>query len=136
MFCKGGFSKVKDFLSKVTPQLENIIHQTTEWTGKIKALEADPTVDAIEQTIPAASTLVGYANKAIDIIVGIEQNGLSLAAKISDWLSGLSETARDANLVKLAQVTTAVQAQAEGASQETHQSFYDTAVQVHIEGLK
>lgn len=130
-FCKGGFSKVKDFLHKVTDTLEKLMITITDVTGKIKAIEGNPTVEAIVAAVPLASTIEGYLNAGLEALVKADSAAISFAEKLAAWLENETQDAKDMKLVKLAQKATAI------ADNEQHpQSFYDTAVQVHIEGLK
>lgn len=131
-FCKGGFAKVKDFMKKVTPELEIIMGKITDVTGKIKAIEGNPLAEAIVAAIPIGSEIEGYLNKAMDIIVTGGEKVISCAEKITAWLENETEAGKDMKLVKLAQVSVNIA----DADQQHSQSFYDTAVQVHIEGLK
>lgn len=130
-FCSGGFAKVKDFMHKVTDELTKVMTEITDVTGKIKAIEGESTVQAIVAALPIGSVIEGYLNQGMDLLVSSGNTALSLAEKIQAWLDGSTPDAKDAKLVKLAQVSTAI------ADNKQHpQSFYDTAVQVHIEGLK
>lgn len=130
-FCDGGFSKVKKFLHQVTDALEKIMVTITNVTAQIKAIEGDPTIDAIIKLIPKGSEVEGYLNKGLDSIVTVGNEVLTFAEKLAAWLDGESKNAKDMKLAKLAQVSTAI------ADNNTHpQHFYDTVVQVHFEGLK
>lgn len=130
-FCSGGFAKVKDFMHKVDDDLVSVMNKVTDVTGKIKAIEGNPTVEVIVSFIPYGTEVEGYLNKAIDLLLNGGNAALSLAQKIVAYLDGATPDAKDGKLVKLAQVATAA---ADGNQQK--QSFYDTAVQVHLEGLK
>jgi len=130
-FCKGGFGAVKSFLQKIDSVLESLINDITIVTGKIKAIEGDPTIEAIIAAIPGGSAIEGYLNDALDILFKATTEADTVDKKILEYLTGLTPDAADGKLVKLAQVATAV---ADG--KQHPQSFYDTAVQVHIEGLK
>lgn len=130
-FCKGGFSKVKDFMHKVTNALTTVMEDITKVTGVIKAIEGNPTVEAIVAAIPLGTQIEKWIDEGLATLVSIDQAGLSLAEKITAWLEGQTPDAKDGMLLKLASKATAI------ADDNTHpQSFYDTAVQVHIEGLK
>lgn len=130
-FCAGGFAKVKSFLLKISEELTTIINDITIVTGKIKAIEGDPTIEAIIAAIPAGSKIEGYLNDGLDILLKGATAAQTLDQKLIDWLTGQTPDAKDGLLVKLASVATAI---ADG--KQHPQSFYDTAVQVHIEGLK
>lgn len=130
-FCSGGFAKVKDFMHKVTDELTKVMAEITDVTGKIKAIEGNPSVAAIVALIPSGSLIEGYLNSGMDLLNTYGNEAVSLADKIVAYLDGVTPDLKDAKLVKLAQVSTAI------ADNKQHpQSFYDTAVQVHIEGLK
>jgi ABC-type bacteriocin/lantibiotic exporter with double-glycine peptidase domain len=130
-FCSTGFSKAKQFLSQIDGTLETIIEKTTDYTAKIKAIEGTLTVAAIVAAVPVASEVEGYINKGLDVIIGVEQGAKSLAEKLATWLDGKTEADKNGSLVKLASVATAI------AHDNQHtESFYDTAVQTHVYGLK
>lgn len=130
-FCAGGFSAVKKFLQKIDDVLSTLINDITIVTGKIKALESDPTVEAIIAAIPAGSAIEGYLNSALDILFKATTEADTIDKKILEYLNSDTPDAMDGKIVKLAQVATAV-----ADNQQHPQSFYDTAVQVHIQGLK
>lgn len=130
-FCQGGFAKVKNFLEKISEALTTIITDITVVTGKIKAIEGDLTVEGIIAAIPGGSAIEGYLNDGLDILFKTATGAQTLDQKLLEWLGGETGDAQDGKLVKLAQVSTAI---ADG--KQHPQSFYDTAVQVHIEGLK
>lgn len=133
--CEGGLAKIRDLWHHVTPELTDIITKTTEVTGKIKALEANPTVDAIVKVIPYGTEVEGWLNKGIDAVVKIEQGAKNLAEKISAWLDGKTELESNGNLLKLANATTQA-GHAETGQAVQHESFYDSAIQLHIIATK
>lgn len=131
-FCKGGYAAVKSFLQKIDDVLATAITDITLITEKIKAIEDTLSSAGIIQAIPSGTSAETWLNQALDILL----NGAGLAKtfdeKLIGWLSiETTSKARDAKIVKLAQVAVAV-----SDNQQHPQSFYDTAVQVHIEGLK
>lgn len=128
--CPGGLAKLKDFVHKVDDTLQKSIAEITVITGKIKAIEADPSVQQIVDIIPNGSSYEAVFNAAVDRLAAGATAGLSVAEKIVSWLEGKTEDARDADLLKLASVATAIY------DDRYSQHTYDTAVQVHIEGLK
>lgn len=130
-FCAGGFAKVKSFLEKISEALATVIADITIVTGKIKAIEGDLTIEGIIAAIPGGSAIEGYLNSALDILLKVATEGQTLDQRLLAYLDGKTPDAQDGDLVKLAQVATAI---ADG--KQHPQSFYDTAVQVHIEGLK
>lgn len=130
-FCEGGFAKVRKFMHQVTDVLEAVMVKITTVTTEIKAIEGNPTVEAIIASIPIGSEVEGYLNKGLDTIVSVGDKVVSFAEKLIAWLDGETKDGRDMKLAKLAQVSTAI------ADNNTHpQHFYDTVVQVHFEGLK
>lgn len=130
-FCKGGFSAVKSFLQKIDSVLESLINDITVVTGKIKALEGNLTIQAIISAIPMGTAIEGYLNEALDILYKATVEADTIDKKILEYLNSDTPDLQDGKLVKLAQVAVAV---ADG--KQHPQSFYDTATQVHIEGLK
>lgn len=130
-FCPKGVAQIKSFLDKVETLDQKLIPEITDITGKIKAVEGSPTVEAIVAIIPNGSTYENVLNTAMDKIVPALQTVGDLATKIYQWLSGKTDLESNGNLFKLA--STAV-AEADGNKQS--ESTYDTAVQTHIEGLK
>ena len=129
-FCKKGAAALHDFLTKVKG-LEPILEKFVDFTGEIKKLPGNPTVQQIDALIPNDSKLQQSFDVALALI--IKGAGLlgSFASELSNWLKDKTEMERNANLFKLASVATAV------ADEHKHsESFYDTATQVHIEGLK
>lgn len=130
-FCAGGFPKVKKFLHQVTDVLEEIMVKITAVTAQIKAIEGDPTIDAIIKAVPIGSEIEGYLNTGLDTIAGVGNEVVTFAERLIAWLDGETKAAKDMKLAKLSQVSTAV------ADNNAHpQHFYDTVVQVHFEGLK
>lgn len=130
-FCKGGFDKARHFMNLIDAGLIETMHAVTTITGKIKAIEGDPTVQAIEAIIPNGSAYVAVFDAAVDRLSGAAQAGLSVAEKIVSLIAGKAEDTKDAMLLKLASTTTAI---TDGNRYDQH--TYDTATQVHIEGLK
>lgn len=128
--CKGGYAKVKSFMHQVDDTLVQTMTTITDITGKIKAIEGDPTVMEIEAIIPKGSEYEATFNTAIDKLSTNVSTGLSVAERIVALLAGKTTDAKDGDLLKLASVATAVQ------DSRYTQHTYDTAVQVHIEGLK
>lgn len=130
-FCDKGFGKVRKFLHQVTDVLEAIMVKITSVTAQIKAIEGDPTIDAIIKAVPIGSEIEGYLNTGLDTIAGVGNEVVAFAERLIAWLDGETKAAKDMKLAKLAQVSTAI------ADNNAHpQHFYDTVVQVHFEGLK
>ena len=130
-FCKGGFGAVKSFLQKIDSVLESLINDITVVTGKIKAIEGDLTIQAIIAAIPYGTAIEGYLDKGLALLYTATTAADTLDKKILEWLDGELPDAIDGKLVKLAQMSVAV-----GDNKQHPQSFYDTATQVHIQGLK
>lgn len=130
-FCKGGLAAVRNIVKHITSALEDVIAEITLITGKIKALEASPAVEAILALIPGGSAAEAWFNTAIDELTGVANTALSLAEKIQAWLNTLpTEAAKNAGVFKLASLATKA-ADASPDSEKT-ESFYDSAVQLHI----
>jgi phosphoribosylformylglycinamidine (FGAM) synthase-like enzyme len=129
-FCKGGFTAVKSFMHKVDEALINTMTVVTDITGEIKSLEGDATVIQIESLIPNGSAYAAAFATAVDKLSAGVEAGLSFAEKFVHLLAGQSEDSKDATLLKIASLATAAQ------DQRYPQHLYDTAVQVHLEGLK
>lgn len=130
-FCQGKMGGVKDFLNKLTPELEAMVAKITTYTGEIKALEANPTAQVILGIIPQGSEAEALLNTGLDVIQGAANVAKSFAEKLSEWLNAKTQLEVNASLAKLASVS-AAQADAKKQSE----SFYDTLVQVHVAGLK
>lgn len=132
-FCSKSFPKIKDFVSKITAEVESAMVVVIDYTSKIKALEMGAGVQAIEAAIPIAGEVGIWIRAALNAITGVATGVKSDAEAIHDYLStAKTDIAKDGLLVKLAQVAVA----SSGAAPGEKQSFFDTAVQVHIEGLK
>lgn len=130
-FCKGGFAAVKNFLQKIDDTLTTVIADITVVTGKIKAIEATLTAEGIIAAIPGGSNIEAWLNEALDVLYKASTTAKTFDEKLIEWIGAATPKAQDAAIVKLASVATAI------ADKQQHpQSFYDTAVQVHIEGLK
>ena len=132
--CKSGFAAIRKFYDHVTPELETIAGDVIAITGKIKALESNPTVEAIVAIIPEGSTYEAAFNKAIDLIDTGVVATLSVSEKISDWLHEQSPLLVNAVLVKLASVTTSI-ADTVNDPVKT-EAFYDTLIQNTIVSAK
>lgn len=131
-FCKGAMHAIRKIWDSITPVLEDIIEEITKYTKLIKDLEQSPAVEAIVKLIPAGSKIEGWLNTALDEINGAAQEGKTLAEKISEWLAEAdTEPARNAKVFKLASVATKA-ADIETGEAAKPESFYDSAVQLHV----
>ncbi|MEO7048952.1 MAG: hypothetical protein ABI091_26855 [Ferruginibacter sp.] len=129
--CKGGLSVVRNLVKHITTILEDIVTEITVITGKIKDLEASPAVESIIAIIPGGSVAEAWFNAAIDELTGIANEGKTLAEKIQSWLDTLpTASAKNAGVFKLASLATKA-ADTVPDSTKT-ESFYDSAVQLHI----
>lgn len=128
--CKNGKLAIKKFGDLIDDKLEAIINDVTVVTGKIKAFEASPTVQAIAAIIPGGSTYIGIFDKALDLLAGEVTGALTLAERIAAWLAGKTPLAIHGDLNKLAATSVRL------ADTETHpiktELFYDTVVQNHF----
>lgn len=134
-FCKGGLAAVRNIVKHIDDVLEKVIEEITIVTGKIKALEANPTVEAIIAFIPGGSAIEGFINKGIDELTGVVDDAKSVADKILEWLGAFkTESEKNAGVFKLASLA-AKAADSKPAADKT-ESFYDSAVQLHIMSVK
>ncbi len=148
-FCQGAMSAIRKIWNEITPELENIIQEITKVTGEIIALESDITVEAIIKLIPAGSLIEGWLNAAINEITSVTTEVGDLAAAITAWLgtgtvslpAGAAPTQVvkttkqdiDMKMFKLASMATkAADKQAGTANSAKTDSFYDSAVQLHV----
>lgn len=130
-FCQGGFKAVHSFMKKIDDALTTVITDITIVTGKIKDAEASLTGQIIINAIPNGGNMATWLNSALDILYKASTTAQTFDEKLLEWIKPDTPDAKDAKLVKLASVATAV------ADNKQHpQSFYDTAVQVHVMGLK
>jgi hypothetical protein len=125
--CKNGLEAVRKLWKGIDDTLETVIDEVIDITGKIKAIEGNPTVEFIISLIPQGSEIEAWANAAIDKIIVVSGEVKTVAEKITAWLDGKTELEKNADLLKLASTMTAV---AHGNKQPEH--FYDSAVQLHI----
>ena len=132
--CKSGLAAIRKFYDHVTPELEAIVNDITTITGKIKALETDPTVEAIVAIIPAGSTYEAAFNKALDLIDLTANTTKTVAEKIGAWLAAKTPLEINADLLKLASVATSVADTVKDPIKT--ESFFDTLVQNSIISLK
>jgi hypothetical protein len=130
-FCPGGAAKMREFLNKVDTLESNTIDEVTTITGKIKALEGNFAIEALIAIIPNGSKYEAALNSAMDKIVPALKTVQSVTEKISQWLNGKTDREAGGNLLVLASQTVS-----EVDSNKQKDSFYDTATQTHIEGLK
>lgn len=134
-FCKGGLAAVKKIVHHITDELEKIIEFVTEITGKIKALEASPAVEAILAIIPGGHVAEAWFNTALDELTGGLIKADTLAEKIQAWLDSFdTEPAKNAGIFKLASL--AAKAADTKPDPSKGESFYDSAVQLHVMDLK
>jgi hypothetical protein len=147
-FCQGAMSAIRKIWNEITPELENVIEEITKVTGEIIALESDITVEAIVKLIPAGSLVEGWLNAAINEITSITTEVGDLATAITAWLgTGTPNTSLpqgaaivqptkqdvDMKMFKLASMATkAADKQAGTANAAKTDSFYDSAVQLHV----
>jgi hypothetical protein len=129
--CKNGLSAVRDIWNKITPELEHIVEEVTTYTQKIKALEANPGVEAIVAIFPGGAAAEMWFNNAMDEIVKVADTAKTVAEKISEWLNGKTELEANGNLFKLASVALKHADVIAGNVAES-ESFYDSAVQLHV----
>lgn len=130
-FCKGGLKAVKNIVHHITDELENVIEIVTNITGKLKALEASPAVEAIIAIIPGGHAAESWINAAIDELTGGLNSAETLAEKIAAWLDTFdTEPAKNAGIFKLASLASKAADTKPDASKG--ESFYDSAVQLHI----
>lgn len=129
--CTKGLGVVRNLLHHITPVLEAVIAKITDITGKIKALEANPNVEAIVEMIPLGSEIEGYLNKGLDILTGVDNQVLTFAEKLKAWLDGFATVhEKNAGVFKLASISTKVADTVPDATKT--ESFYDSAVQLNI----
>lgn len=134
-FCKGGLKAVKNIVHHITDELEKIIEVVTDITGKIKALEASPAVEAILAIIPGGSAAEAWFNTALDELTAGLIKGDTLALKIQAWLDSFdSVPAKNAGVFKLASLASKAADQQPDTGKT--ESFYDSAVQLHVMELK
>lgn len=129
-FCKGGRAKVNAFMHLVDDSLISVMTTVTDVTGKIKAIEGYPTVQQIEDIIPNGHVYATVFDNAVDAVAGVVTGALTVAEKIAAALAGKTQDGKDGELLKIASKATAI------ADGRYKQHTYDTAVQVHLEGLK
>lgn len=130
-FCKGGLAAVRNIVHHIDDDLEIVIEKVTDVTGKIKAIEQNAIVSDLIALIPNGSEIEGWLNTAIDTITGVAQETKTVADKIAAWLNTLAtEPAKNAGIFKLASL--AVKAADINPSTEKTESFYDSAVQLHV----
>lgn len=129
-FCAGAMATIRKIWNQITPELEKIIETVTEVTQKIKNLESDPTVEAILAIIPGASAVEGWINAGLAEITGITTEVEGLAAAITAWLNSLpTAQAKEAGIFKLASMSSKA---ADTTNSSKTDSFYDSAVQLHV----
>lgn len=149
-FCTGAMSAIRKIWNEITPELENVIEQITKVTGEIIALESDITVEAIVKLIPAGTLVESWLNAAINEITSVTTEVGDLAAAITAWLGKgtvslpaagevtppiVQPTKQDVDMkmFKLASMATkAADKQAGTATAAKTDSFYDSAVQLHV----
>lgn len=130
-FCKGGLAAVRNIVHHITDELEKVIDEITTITGYIKALEQSPAVAVIVALIPAGSAIEGWLNTALDELANVTGTAMTFAEKLQTWLDTEPETpARNMQVWKLASLATkAADKKPEPVKTE---SFYDSAIQLHI----
>ena len=142
-FCPNALPVVKNILAQITDFLVKAVAEITAITAGIKALELNPTVEALIALIPNGSTYEGYFNTALNVLNGTANTAESFIENLQAWINtyatpaelnrGLlalaSETVKAADVAN--QVTTGVSAIA-----PKKDSFYDYVVLSHILGIK
>lgn len=126
-FCEGGLAIVRKLYNEIDGPLEKAMDDVIGFTGIIKKLEGDPTIEAIVTAIPEATKVQDWLNEAMDKIIipvaGVVKSGVE---KLGEWLNGKSELEKNADLLKLASTMTGV---ADANKQDEH--FYDLSL-IHI----
>jgi len=134
-FCKGGLAAVRNIVHHIDDVLEKVIDEITVITGKIKALEANPDVQAIIDMIPGGSMAEKWFNAAIDELTGIDSGIKTVAEKIVEWFDSLATVAeKNAGVFKLASL--AIKAADTKPAPEKTEAFYDSCVQLHVMSTK
>jgi hypothetical protein len=127
-FCTGGLAIVRKLYNEISEPLEKAMDEIIDFTGIIKKLEGNPTIEAIVTAIPEGSKVQDWLNEAMDKIIipvtGVVKSGVE---KLGEWLENKSELEKNADLLKLASTMTSA---ADSNTQAEH--FYDSAVQLHI----
>lgn len=127
MFCQGAGEAIRTFAQHITPELSSLITDVTVITGKIKAIEVTPTAQAIEVAIPGGSKYEAAFNTGLDILAGAVTGAITVAERISQWISGNTPTAINGQLNKLA--ATVVKAADTVTDPVKTEVFYDSVVQ-------
>lgn len=127
-FCTGGLTIIRKLYNEIDGPLEKAMDDVISFTGTIKKIEGNATIEAIVTAIPEGTKVQDWLNEAMDkIVVPVAGAVKSGVEKLGEWLNGKSELEKNGNLLKLASTMTAV---ADENKQPEH--FYDSAVQLHI----
>ena len=130
-FCKGVMHTIRQIWDKITPELETIIETVTKYTQLIKDLEKTATVETIMALFPAGAAVEAWLNAAFDELNGVTDTVKSLAEKIKEWLDAQDSTsAVNAGVFKIASLATKAADTIPDAAKT--ESFYDSAVQLHV----
>lgn len=132
-FCKGALTAVRKIWNEITPFIETVLTTITTVTGQILLLEKDPSVEAILALIPKGSEIEGWINSALNTILGLDSGAEDIIKKITAFLDALdTKAAKDAGVFKLASMATKSADAPNNADGTKTDSFYDSAVQLHV----
>ena len=91
--CSKGLAAVKNIWHKITPELEVVLDEVLAFTGKIKALEANPAVALVASLIPGEAAVQAVLDSAIDKLTRIDavlkQKDTSL--KLADFVAEVQQ---------------------------------------------
>ena len=130
--CAGAGKAIRKIVHEIDDDMALVLEEVVSATAKLKALEANPTVEAIMEAFPIGSKLEHWAEVALEGIYKATLTGKTVADKLKEVLDAApSEFAKNMALSKIASVTTSV-----GDGFRKSESLYDSATQIKIETAK
>lgn len=131
-FCKNIGRTLYKAMQDVDNKVIEVSDEVILITGKVKALEASPSIQAIEAALGIGAPVHAWIDKAFEIIFKVEAVGKTLAEKFKDLLDAQpTEKAKDMVLYKIAAVATSV-----GDKRNLQDHIYDQAAVISIAKTK
>lgn len=131
-FCKNIGRTIYKAMGSINDEILNDADKVLAITKKIKELNDDPTIEAIEAALGIGSPVHAWIDKALDVAYKLEGIGKTLAQKFKELLDKQpTQIAKEGVLVKVAAVATNI-----GSGDKLPDHIADQAVTVAIARTK
>lgn len=135
-WCANIFSTLKKAAKEVDDKVLSVADEVIKITGKIKDLNDNPTIEAIEAALGIGSKVHAWIDKALDVIYNVETIGKTIAEKLKEFLDKQpTEFAKNGALAKLASVATSL-GDSSVNNRQLKEHVYDQATTIAIAKIK